>query len=164
MLISYPYSGQSAVSVLLELTYCLIHIIFLSILESYDESFRELLGKRLAQTVNLIIIGRGSHRIFHHIAFLITVVTGFALEMGIALAEHTVADKYLKLEDRRISYMGFLLCRFVLSYSSVLLVLSVLLRLSALLSRFILLVLSSVLLNRSSLRMQDGKLQTTNIL
>ena len=44
---------------------------------------------------SLIIIGRGSHRIFHHIAFLITVITGFALEMGIALAERAVADKYL---------------------------------------------------------------------
>lgn len=124
MLISYPYSGQSAVSVLFELTYSLIHIIFLSILESYDESFRELLGKRLAQAENLIIVGRGSHRIFHHIAFLITVITGFALKMGIALAERAVADKYLKLEDRRIGYIGFMLCRLVLSYSSVLLVLS----------------------------------------
>ena len=71
--------------------------------------------------------------------------------MGITLAEHAVADKYLKFEDWRIGNMGFLLCRLVLSYSSVLLVLSVLLRLSALLSRFILLVLSSVLLNRSGL-------------
>lgn len=62
--------------------------------------------------------------------------------MGIALAERAVADKYLELEDRRIGYIGFLLCRLVLSYSSVLL------RLSALLSRLILRVLSSVLLNR----------------
>ncbi len=67
------------------------------------------------------------------------------------MRERAVADKYLKLEDRRIGYIGFMLCRLVLSYSSVLLVLSVLLRLSALLSRLILLVLSSVLLNRSSL-------------
>ena len=57
--------------------------------------------------------------------------------MGIALAERAVADKYLELEDRRIGYIGFLLCRLVLSYSSVML------RLSALLSRLILRVLSS---------------------
>ena len=39
----------------------------------------------------------------------ITVITGFALKMGIALAECAVADKYLKLEDRRIGNIGFLL-------------------------------------------------------
>ena len=48
---------------------------------------------------------------------MITVITGFALKMGIALAERAVADKYLELEDRRIGYIGFLLCRLVLSYA-----------------------------------------------
>ena len=37
-------------------------------------------------------------------------ITGFALKMGIALAERAVADKYLKLEDRRIGILQQVSC------------------------------------------------------
>ena len=80
-------------AVLLELTDSLVHVISLSILEGDDESLRKLIQLFLAQAIDFVVIGGCTQGVFHQIAFLETIVIGFALEMSIALAKVSTTSK-----------------------------------------------------------------------
>ena len=108
--------------------YSLIHIIFLSILESYDESFRELLGKRLAQAENLIIVGEAPifspYCLPDNCQQPVSPLNGHR-----PLPDRAVADKYLEFKTGASATLAF--CCAGLFWATVLFWL----RLSALLSR-----------------------------